>query len=104
MANTEQIPLSRSRLSSSSSDSEKRLSEKRLSERRLVKKNPVKRGRGGNKSKESNKSLTILGNNVAGIRGKEDSLNQLINEIQPGVIMLQETKLYKQGKSKYLDT
>ena len=65
-----------------------------------MKKNPVKRGRGGNKSKESKKSLTILGNNVAGIRGKEDSLNQLMNEIQPGVIMLQETKMYKQGKLK----
>ena len=39
-----------------------------------------------------------MGNNVAGLNGKVDSLVKLNEVLKPGVIMLQETKLYKQGK------
>ena len=42
----------------------------------------------------------ILGNNVAGFNGKEESLIKLMEILRPGVIMLQETKLYKEGKIK----
>ena len=42
----------------------------------------------------------ILGNNVAGFIGKEESLIKLIEILRPGVIRLQETKLYKEGKIK----
>ena len=66
------------------------------------KKKIVKRGRGGNKTraKEIHDFMTVVGNNSAGLNGKADSLTKLIDELTPAVIMLQETKLYKQGKIK----
>ena len=45
-------------------------------------------------------NLIILGNNVAGITGKSESLKRAIEVFHPGVIMLQETKCKKEGKLK----
>ena len=41
--------------------------------------------------------MTVVGNNSARLNGKVDSLIKLIDELTPAVIMLQETKHYKQG-------
>ena len=67
-------------------------------------KNKIRRGRGFAK-KCSQKSLTIIGNNSAGIKSKKDSLQNLIKQLSPGVgvVMLQETKLYKKGSIKFKD-
>jgi hypothetical protein len=59
----------------------------------------VRRGRGFSK-KCSEKSLNVVGNNVAGLMGKKDSFFSLINKFKPGVSMLQETKLYRKGQIK----
>ena len=48
----------------------------------------------------TNSNLTIMGNNSAGLTGKIDSLKRTIQVFQPGVIMLQETKVKKEGKLK----
>ena len=95
------ILLPRIRFSSSSSLSQKTT----LRNQKTTSNKIVKRGKGGQKSKSkySKSSLTIVGNNVAGINGKIDSLNKLIEVLGPGVIMLQETKLYNQGKVKLPD-
>ena len=62
-------------------------------------KKKIRRGRGeskmGNNCKNTN--LTIVGNNAAGLTGKLDSLKRVIQIFQPGVLMLQKTKLKKQG-------
>ena len=57
-----------------------------------LKKKPIKRGRGKNKNKLC-KNLTIIGNNVAGLKGKSKSLEKIIEHFLPGVILLQETKV-----------
>ena len=44
--------------------------------------------------------MTIIGNNSAGLTGKVDSLKRIINVFSPAVVMLQETKMKKQGKLK----
>ena len=51
-------------------------------------------------SNSKNTNLTFIGNNLAGMTGKLDSLKRVIEVFCPGVIMLQETKLKKQGKIK----
>ena len=58
----------------------------------------IRRGRGF-KKKCKQKSLTLVGNNCAGLNAKKDSLISVINNLKPGVgvVMLQETKLYKKG-------
>ena len=38
-----------------------------------------------------------MGNNSAGLKRKQDSLKNLISQLKAGVLMLQETKLYKRG-------
>ena len=60
----------------------------------------MKTRRGGSK-KCSEKSLKIIGNNVAGLMGKKDSFVNLVNKLKPGVSMLQETKLYRKGQIKF---
>ena len=62
-------------------------------------KKQTRRGRGGSK-KCSEKSLKIIGNNVAGLMGKKDSFLNLVNKLKPGISMLQETKLYRKGQIK----
>ena len=44
------------------------------------------------------KSLILIGNNVAGLLSKKDSFINLINSVMPAVGMFQETKLYKKGQ------
>ena len=58
-------------------------------------KNRIRRGRGGNKNNINNSStnLTIIGNNVAGLNGKLKSLEKIIENFAPGIILLQETKM-----------
>ena len=60
-------------------------------------------GGGGRRSQSKQQSLKIIGNNIAGLSGKKDSLENLIISCRPGIIMLQETKLYKMGSFKYPD-
>ena len=49
--------------------------------------------RGGRSSKKKDDiNLTFIGNNVAGLSGKTNSLRKVIDVFQPGVVMLQETK------------
>ena len=43
-------------------------------------------------------NLTIIGHNSAGLTGKSDSLKRLIQVKNPGIIMLQETKMKKNRK------
>ena len=66
------------------------------------KKKKTRRGRGDsqNTSNLKNTNLAFIGNNSAGLTGKLDSLKRIIEVFSPGVIMLQETKLKKQGKIK----
>ena len=42
-----------------------------------------------------------MGNNTAGLKAKRESLNNLIKQLQAGVTMLQETKLYKKGSMNF---
>ena len=44
--------------------------------------------------------LTIIGNNIAGLTSKKESLINVMNTIKPAVGMFQETKLYKKGQLK----
>ena len=46
------------------------------------------------------KMLTIIGNNIAGLTSKKESLINLMNTVKPAVGMFQETKLYKKGQLK----
>ena len=55
----------------------------------------------GYAKKCSDKSLTILGNNTAGLKSKKESLVNLMKQLNAGVTMLQETKLYKKGSMKF---
>ena len=41
--------------------------------------------------------MCIIGNNCAGFNGKKDSLINTGNHLQAGIVMLQETKLYRKG-------
>ena len=66
----------------------------------MKKKKKTRRGRGGNK-KCKNISLKIVGNNCAGLKGKEDSFENLLKIFSPAIVMLQETKLYKRGTMKF---
>ena len=64
------------------------------------KKKHVRRGGGGTK-KLKNLSLKIIGNNCAGFKGKKNSFENLLKIFSPGIVMLQETKLYKRGTMKF---
>ena len=57
----------------------------------------IRRGRGDSRKYYENKSsrFVILGNNIAGLNGKLDSLKRILEVFQPGVVMLQETKTRK---------
>ena len=44
-----------------------------------------------------------MGNNSAGIKAKLDSFQNVINQLKPGVAMLQESKLYEKGTLKFND-
>ena len=60
----------------------------------------LRRGR-GKKGKNSNKIasyLFIIGNNVAGLKGKVKSLEKNIEKFSPGVLLLQETKMKKMSQ------
>ena len=48
-------------------------------------------------------NLTIIGHNSAGLTGKLDSLKRLIQVKNPGIIMLQETKMKRIGKFQLQD-
>ena len=71
---------------------------------KTLKNNPKKIRRGRGESRKSindkNSNITIIGNNCAGLTGKIESLKRTIEVFAPGVIMMQETKLKKQGKIK----
>ena len=41
-----------------------------------------------------------MGNNCAGIKNKKESLSNLVSTLNPGVIFLQESKLYTKGQIK----
>ena len=59
------------------------------------------RGRGGEgKGLKDQSTMKIIGNNIASLTGKAESLTNLISSFKPAVIILQETKLYKVGKYK----
>ena len=45
--------------------------------------------------------MTIVGNNTAGLKNKKESFYNLVKQLNCGVSMLQETKLYKRGTVKY---
>ena len=45
--------------------------------------------------------MKIIGNNSAGIKAKSDSFKNVLNQLKPGVVMLQETKLYRKGTLKF---
>ena len=62
--------------------------------------NFTRRGRGFKKRTKSCKNLTIIGNNVAGLKGKVKSLEKIIEHFSPGVLLLQETKMKKPGQIK----
>ena len=54
-------------------------------------------------SKKCIKSLKIIGNNSAGIKAKTDSFQNVLNQLKPGVVLVQESKLYKKGTLKFSD-
>ena len=47
--------------------------------------------------------MRIIGNNSAGIKAKSDSFKNTINQLNAGVVLLQETKLYEKGLLKFND-
>ena len=49
----------------------------------------------------SNKSFNIIGNNSAGLKGKKDSFDSLLNQFSARVAIIQETKLYKKGTLRF---
>ena len=50
--------------------------------------------------KNKERSLKIIGVNVAGLMSKFDSFKNLLRDKQPSVFCLQETKLYQPNKIK----
>ena len=58
----------------------------------------TRRGRRNVKPKVSNNKFSIMGTNAAGIKAKFSSLQNNINQLEPGVIFIQETKLYRKGQ------
>lgn len=52
------------------------------------------------KNNEKNINLTIIGANANGLKAKKESLFNIINEIKPSIITIQETKLRKSGQIK----
>jgi exonuclease III len=63
----------------------------------------LKRNRRGlkkNKAKANDKKLTFVGANCAGLNSKLKSFDNLIRDLSPSVIFLQETKIRKQGNIK----
>ena len=67
----------------------------RSSERPRTKK--VRRGNGKSHYKNN---VIIVGNNCAGIKNKTDSLFNLVETLHPGILFLQESKLYSKGQVK----
>ena len=63
------------------------------------KKNKTRRKENRNK-KTFNKNLKCVGVNAAGLASKLLSLDVMLRELQPSIFMIQETKLYRQGKIK----
>ena len=47
-----------------------------------------------------NESFTILGTNAAGLRNKNESLLEIITNLEPGIVMIQETKLRTKNQIK----
>ena len=45
----------------------------------------------------------MLGNNTAGLKRKRESFESVIKQLDAGVAMLQETKLYRKGTMKFKD-
>ena len=63
----------------------------------------IKRTRRGRKTKSFSCHLRVIGTNAAGVKAKLDSLEHVISQLKPGVIMLQETKLYRKGQVRIKD-
>ena len=57
-----------------------------------------RRGLKKNKNKAKEHKLTFVGANCAGLNSKLKSFDSLVNQLNPSVIFLQETKFRKQGK------
>ena len=57
-----------------------------------------RRGLKKNKIKAKEHKLTFVGANCAGLNSKLKSFDSLVNQLNPSVIFLQETKFRKQGK------
>ena len=39
-----------------------------------------------------------MGNNVNGLQGKQESMSNMVKELNAAIIMFQKTKLYRPGK------
>lgn len=63
-------------------------------------KKPKKTRRGKRKSEILNKNFSIVGTNAAGLKNKMPSLQNCITQLRPGVVFIQETKLYRKGQIK----
>ena len=50
------------------------------------------------KNNEKNINLTIIGANSNGLKAKKESLFNIINQLKPSIITIQETKLRKPGQ------
>ena len=59
-------------------------------------KTPHRRGRKINKSKNK-KQFSLIGVNTAGIKEKIKSLENIVENIKPSCILLQETKMQRKG-------
>ena len=55
------------------------------------------------KKKYKNESLVIVGNNVNSLPGKADSMKSMLNQLNVGILMIQETKMYRPGNIKLMD-
>ena len=62
-----------------------------------TKKKSIRRGR--KKSAKHHDKLTIIGTNCAGLLSKMDSFANVVKELKPGIILLQETKFRRKGVS-----
>ena len=69
----------------------------------LIRRKKIKNRRGRGFSKKCVKSLKIIGNNSAGIKAKSDSLQNVLHQLNPGVVLIQESKLYQKGTLKFDD-
>ena len=69
----------------------------------LIRRQKIKNRRGRGYSKKCVKSLKVIGNNSAGIKAKSDSLQNVLHQLTPGVVLIQESKLYKKGTLKFDD-